>query len=67
MYKPRPAKVRAQIVAMKPTHTALQIATKFGITRNAVIAIWFRANAPPLSREERIWRQTLAQQRRWQS
>ncbi len=54
----------AEIVALKPTHTATEVGNKFGITRYAVIGIWYRAKAPPLSPAE-ISRRNVRAQKAW--
>jgi len=43
---------RDAIVAMKPTHSAAEVAKKFGTTKNAVIGIWDRADAAPIPKKE---------------
>jgi hypothetical protein len=41
----------AEIVALRGQLSASEIGEKFNLTRDAVIAIWFRAKCAPISKE----------------
>lgn len=45
----RPPEFYAKIVALKGEKSASEIGAIYGLTRNAVIGIWDRAGAPPLT------------------